>query len=281
MNYRHAFHAGGIADVFKHAVLTHILLHLRGKETPFCVLDTHAGAGRYDLGGEEAARTGEWRDGIGRLIAGGPDPLLDPYFAILRAANRGWPDIRVYPGSPAITRALLRPQDRMVAAELHAEDARLLRRVFAADRQATIHLGDGYGMLKALLPPKERRGLALIDPPFEEKDEFARLAKALPGALRRWATGIYAVWYPIKAPEPVARFLAECAGLGRPVLVAELLLHPPDDPNRLNGSGIVIVNPPWKLDGTLEQLVALLGRRLGATGGGAVRWLAAQSVLYN
>jgi len=268
MNYRHAFHAGGFADVLKHAILVQLILHLRRKETPFCVLDTHAGAGRYDLTGEEAARTGEAKEGVLRLAAGRePDPVLEPYLAILRAENPGWPALRTYPGSPAIARALLRPQDRLVAVELHPEDARALKRQFAGDRQAAAHEGDGYAALKAYLPPKERRGLVLIDPSFEEPDEMRKLVRALPEALQRFRTGIFALWYPIKAMPPVEALHAELAALGRPALAAELHRFPPGDPARLNGAGVAILNPPWKLDQALGALLPALAARLGALGG--------------
>lgn len=271
MNYRHAFHAGGFADVHKHAILALLLGHLRKKETPFAVLDSHAGAGCYDLAGEEAGRTGEAKDGVFRLMgtqASGTMPEeLAPYLDALRDANPSWPTIRVYPGSPAIVRALLRPQDRLILVELHPEEARALRRQFAGDRRVSIHHGDAYAALKAHLPPKERRGLVLIDPPFEQPDEYRRLAKALPEALKRFATGVFAIWYPIKDPMAVERFKAELAQVGRPVLIAELFRHPPEDIARLNGSGVAVINPPWKLDAALGRLLSELVDRLGAAGG--------------
>lgn len=269
MNYRHAFHAGGFADVVKHALLAILIAHLRQKETPFCVLDTHAGAGRYDLAGDEARRTGEADEGIKRLAAApGADGMaeLAPFLASLRALNPDWPTVRVYPGSPLVARAMLRPQDRLVAVELHPEEGRALKRLFASDRQVAVHLADGYTALKAHLPPKERRGLILIDPPFEQPDEFRQLTRALPEALHRFRTGVFAVWYPIKAPGPVERFRAEVAGLGRPALAAELYRFPPDDPERLNGTGLVVVNPPWKLEQALGRLLPFLGECLGARG---------------
>jgi 23S rRNA (adenine2030-N6)-methyltransferase len=268
MNYRHGFHAGGFADVVKHAILTLILGHLRQKETPFCVLDTHAGAGRYDLAGEQATRTGEARDGVLRLTAANAGPAeLAPYLAALRTFNPGWPILRSYPGSPLIARTMLRPQDRLVAVELHPEEARALKHEFHGDRQVAVHEADAYTALKAHLPPKERRGLVLIDPPFEQPDEFRRLGRALPEALRRFPTGIYTLWYPIKAVASVAQFRAEIAGVGRPALAAELYRFPPDDPDRLNGSGLIVINPPWKLDQALDRLLPELAARLGAEGG--------------
>ncbi|HEY1723219.1 MAG TPA: 23S rRNA (adenine(2030)-N(6))-methyltransferase RlmJ [Magnetospirillaceae bacterium] len=268
MNYRHGFHAGNFADVVKHAILTLILGHLRAKETPFCVLDTHAGIGRYDLTGEQAVRTGEAKDGVLKLIAGDTAaPELAAYIDLLRDLNPGWPDLRLYPGSPAIVRALLRPQDRLVAVELHPEEARDLKHLFRSDKQVAVHEADAYTALKAHLPPKERRGLVLIDPPFEQPDEFRRLSHALPEAVQRFRTGVFAIWYPIKAVAPVEQFRAEIARLGRPALAAEFYRYPPDNAERLNGMGLAIVNPPWKLDETLERLLPVLAKALGATGG--------------
>ncbi len=269
MNYRHAFHAGGFADVVKHTILAALIARLRQKETPFCVLDTHAGAGRYDLTGEAAQRTGEAEEGVKRVIAdtaSGDIAELAPFIASLRDVNPDWPTVRVYPGSPLIARSMLRPQDRLVAVELHPEEGRALKRLFAGDRQVAVHLGDGYAALRAHLPPKERRGLVLIDPPFEEPDELRRLSRALPEALHRFRGGVFAIWYPIKAPGPAEQFRAEIAGLGRPALAAELYRHPPVDAQRLNGTGLIVINPPWTFDRMLERLLPALGRRLDAHG---------------
>ena len=266
MNYRHAFHAGGFADVVKHALLVQLILHLRKKETPFCVLDTHAGVGRYDLTGDEATRTGEAALGVLRLSPDDASPLLRDYLHCLKAANASWPTIRIYPGSPAIARTMLRPQDRLVAVELHPDDARALKRLFAGDRQAAVHEGDGYEALKAHLPPKERRALVLIDPPFEEPDELRNLVRALPAALGRFRAGIFAIWYPIKDVVTAERFRAELAALGRPALTAEFFRFKPDDPARLNGTGLAVINPPWQFEVAATDLLAALAERLGAAG---------------
>jgi 23S rRNA (adenine2030-N6)-methyltransferase len=275
MNYRHAYHAGNFADVIKHAALALVLEHLRKKETPFCVVDTHAGIGCYDLKSGEAEKTGEFEDGIFRLLSSGTPlpPSLDGYLAAVRSVNPDWPKLRFYPGSPSIARTLLRPNDRLALVELHPEDARSLKRAFFNDPQVGVHASDAYTALKALLPPKERRGLVLIDPPFEVADEFQRIVRGLKQALRRWPTGIYGIWYPIKAPELADRFLGEIATLGRPCFTAELFRTPPDDPSRLNGCGLLLINPPWKLDDALAELLPVLAERLGATGGCGVRWL--------
>jgi 23S rRNA (adenine2030-N6)-methyltransferase len=274
MNYRHAYHAGNFADVVKHSLLTLIIGHLRQKDSAFCVVDTHAGIGRYDLKADEAGKTGEFRQGIGRLLAGGVlPPLLDGYVAAVRAVNPAWPSLDYYPGSPLIARSLLRPDDRLAAVELHPEDARRLKAEFAGDRQVGVHLADGFQALKALLPPKERRGVVLIDPPFEATDEIHRIVHGLGAALRRWPTGIYAIWYPIKTSAPVDRFRGEMAAFGRPCLTAEVLLGPAGAGERLSGSGMAVINPPWRLDEALAELLPILGDRLAAAGGTRLTWL--------
>ncbi|WP_207459576.1 23S rRNA (adenine(2030)-N(6))-methyltransferase RlmJ [Azospirillum sp. SYSU D00513] len=275
MNYRHIFHAGNPADVMKHAVLAMILDHLRAKPTPFCVLDTHAGIGRYDLESEPARKTLEYQDGIGRLFGAPPaHPALAPYIEAVSALN---PDgvLRWYPGSPRLTRALMRENDRLVLVELHPEDCRTLRDEFKGDRQTSVHCQDAYVALKAHLPPKEKRGLVLMDPPFEQPDEYARLAEGLKAAHRRWPTGIFALWYPIKERPAVWRFheALESAGIPK-ILTVELTWHPEDTHTRLNGSGLMIVNPPWRLDESLREALPALHAALPSTGGGVtVDWL--------
>jgi 23S rRNA (adenine2030-N6)-methyltransferase len=282
MNYRHAFHAGNFADVVKHAVLALAIERLKAKDAPFCVIDTHAGIGRYDLTSAPARKTREFEGGIARLLARDPQTLpseLRPYLAAVKALNGGprfrEGDLRWYPGSPRLIRSLMRRQDRLVLLELHPEDARDLAELFERDRQVTVQQADGYVGLKALLPPKERRGLVLIDPPFEVKDEFERLVRGLRQAYRRWATGHYVIWYPIKDRAPVTAFHAalKASGIGR-ILVVELLLRPDDDAERLNGCGLVLVNPPWPIEGKLKELMPVLADILGAeTGGARVEWL--------
>ncbi len=204
-------------------------------------------------------------------------PLWTAIWRPCGRVNPAWPTLRFYPGSPRIARSLLRPGDRLALVELHPEDVRLLRREFRGDEQVGVHAGDAYTALKALLPPPERRGLVLIDPPFEVTDEFQRIAKGLGQALRRWPTGIYGVWYPIKATEPIERFLGEIAALGRPCFTAEFFRQPPTDPERLNGCGLLLLNPPWKLDQALTDLLPILADRLGTTGPYGVRWVAPES----
>jgi 23S rRNA (adenine2030-N6)-methyltransferase len=209
MNYRHAYHAGNFADVVKHAVLCRVLTHLREKPAAFRIIDTHAGAGRYDLAGPEAGKTLEWRDGIGRLMGATLPPpvgaLLTPYLDAVAALN---PDGRLarYPGSPVLAQALLRRQDRLIACELEPRAAAALERELAGDNRAKAIAIDGWTALTAYVPPTERRGVVLIDPPFEQPDEFARLGQGLAAAHRKWPTGIYLLWYPIKDPAEVQRF---------------------------------------------------------------------------
>jgi 23S rRNA (adenine2030-N6)-methyltransferase len=264
MNYRHAFHAGNVADVLKHAVLTLVIGHLKRKETPFFILDTHAGIGAYDLQADEARRTGEWRDGIGRVLAApDPPPDLAPYLAAARAEPGR------YPGSPALARGLMRPGDRLALVELHAEDFGRLRGLFSGDRQVAIRHEDGYKALKSLLPPPERRGLVLIDPPYEVADEWDRLLAGLRQGLARWRTGTYLLWYPIKAGGADERFRADLMMADLPPTLAVELIIRPRDATGLAGSGLAVVNPPWMLE---EQLGRMLPWLAGAMAPGAGDW---------
>ena len=279
MNYRHAFHAGNFADVVKHATLARIISHLKEKPAAFRVIDTHAGAGLYDLAGPEASRTGEWRAGIGKLLqatlAPGARDLLAPYFDTVASFN---PErLRLYPGSPAFTRAWLRPQDRLVACEREPDAARALALNMRADARVKAVAIDGYTALNAYVPPKERRGLVLIDPPFERKDEFDQLSDGLAAAHRKWPTGIYMLWYPIKNTRETAAFSRRLAGLGiARILRVELELAGKRDPLRLAGSGLILVNPPWTLEGELAVLLPGLAQALGGRQGVRVDWLAGE-----
>lgn len=263
LNYRHAYHAGNFADVFKHAVLVALLQSFKAKPTPFCYLDTHAGRGLYDLDGEQARRTGEADTGILRLldVPDLPPPLRD-YVDLVRAFNRqrGEDGIRLYPGSPLFADLLLREQDRAVLCELQPDEARELRRLFRHRDAFHVHQRDGYEALRGLLPPTERRGLVLIDPPFEAQEgEFRHIEQALENALSRWPTGRYAVWYPIKLREHVAPFhrwlKRHCADK---LLLAEYMLHPGHSALRLNGCGLAVINPPWQFERTLDAITSAL-----------------------
>jgi 23S rRNA (adenine2030-N6)-methyltransferase len=273
MNYRHAFHAGNFADVLKHAVLARILAHLTLKETPFRLLDTHAGLGLYDLDSDEARRTGEWRDGVGRLeapFAPEIEAVLAPYRGVLAAVRaRHGPD--AYPGSPLLAREMLRPQDRALFVELHPEDRAVLGRLMETMANGKVLGLDGWTALNANVPPPERRGLVLIDPPYEEQGELDRLAAALLRAARKWPTGVYLAWYPIKDPAAVERALSPLSALARPALRLELMVDRPDDPERLNGCGLVVVNPPYRLADEAGLLLPALAKRLARGGYGAYR----------
>jgi 23S rRNA (adenine2030-N6)-methyltransferase len=268
MNYRHAFHAGNFADVVKHAVLARILVHLRDKDAAFRVIDTHAGAGLYDLQSEEAERTGEWRSGIGRLIAAECEPdmraLLAPYLDAVAAFNADG-GLRWYPGSPLLAQALMRPQDRLVACELEPGAAAELQAHLRRDRRAKAVAIDGWTGLNAYVPPKERRGVVVIDPPFEARDEFARIASAIAAARRKWASGIYLIWYPIKERSGPDALAASLAGGDAKVLRVELAL--PGDPGRLAATGLLIVNPPWRLDNDIQRLLPYVTRSMAAQDG--------------
>ncbi len=278
MNYRHAFHAGSFADVFKHAILALLLESLHRKDAPFCVLDVHAGIGRYDLQADPALRTGESQAGVLRLLGRDLPPEMAGYWRAVQAVNPPGIDpasLRFYPGSPRIARHLMRAQDRLLVVELHPEDALALAEEFAHDRQVHVRTMDAYTALRALLPPDERRGLVLLDPPFEVKDEFAQIQQGLSDAWRRWPTGTYAIWYPIKALAPVRAFHRWVAdNAPGPTLAAELYVHPANTDERLNGCGLVIVRPPWKLDEQLRTLLPFLGDVLRQSSGKTeLRWL--------
>ncbi|MBY0299486.1 MAG: 23S rRNA (adenine(2030)-N(6))-methyltransferase RlmJ [Methylobacterium sp.] len=274
MNYRHAFHAGNHADVLKHLVLTRVLAYLQRKAAPFRAIDTHAGIGFYDLTAEEAARTGEWNDGWGRLAApfdADVEALLAPYRnAVAAVQARQGPE--TYPGSPALIREFLRPGDQGVFVELHPADGALLRERFNRDPRTKVMALDGWTALPALIPPKERRGLVLIDPPYEVPGEIDRLGRDLARAVAKWPTGLYLAWYPIKDIGAVDRM---AAGLGlaleRPALRLDLLIDRPDDPSRLAGSGLIVVNPPYTLAAEMDRALPALAERLARGGYGAFR----------
>ena len=282
MNYRHAYHAGSFSDVVKHVVLCRVLVHLREKPAAFRVIDTHAGAGIYDLTSTEAAKTGEWRDGIGRLLAARFDAetgaLLAPYLDAIAACNP--PDRLVtYPGSPALARRFLRRQDRLIACELEPRAAAALARNLHGDTRVKTLALDGWTALSAYVPPKERRGVVLVDPPFEQSDDFTRLAHGLENAHRKWPTGIYLLWYPIKEPAEVAAFARRLARSGiAKILRVEFAVAPAPGVAKLNGAGLIVVNPPWTLHGELAHLLPALAAALSrdGKGGAKLEWLAGE-----
>jgi 23S rRNA (adenine2030-N6)-methyltransferase len=275
MNYRHAYHAGNFADVLKHSVLFALIQALRAKDTPFALIDTHAGSGCYALDSEEAGKTGEYRDGIARLLF--PDlhqtdktansslpSLLRHWLDAILALPGNESGLKLYPGSPLQVARAMRDIDSAQLCELHPEEAANLRELFRNDHRVHVHNRDGYEALKALVPPKEKRGLVLIDPPYEAQEaEYRLIEAALKAALQRWPTGIYAIWYPIKQRSQVQPFLRSLQhGIARRVLRAELLVHPDDSPLRLNGSGMVILNAPWNFDQVLREPLQAMARLL-------------------
>jgi 23S rRNA (adenine2030-N6)-methyltransferase len=279
MNYRHALQACNFADVFKHAILLALLDTLLAKDKPLCYFESHAGRGSYRLDEAEARKTGEWRDGIGRLfdahVSDSPASLRR-YVDAIRACN---PDgtLREYPGSPLLAAQALRSKDRVVLCEVQDDEVAALRHLFRDDRRAHVHQRDGYAALNALLPPPEKRGLVLLDPPFEAQEgEFAAIEAALTKAHARWPDGVYAMWYPIKSHRAVVPFLRHMANAPFDnVLAAELLVRPDDSPLRLNGCGMLIANPPWKFDVTLATLLSALRNALAQSpvASQRLRWL--------
>ena len=279
MNYRHAYHAGNFADVLKHAVLIAILDHLKTKEKAFRVLDTHAGTGLYDLSGERAQKTGEWREGIGRLIDITPShqaaPLLAPYLDVVREVNGEGP-LTKYPGSPEIVRHLMRPQDRLTLTELHREDHASLAERYGGDHQTRIVELDAWLALGSFVPFKEKRGLVLIDPAFEAPDEYRTLAAGIFKATRRWANGTYAAWYPIKDGKALEHFYRMMVDTGiRKMLRTEFHVARPTRDGTLKACGMLILNPPWTLETQLRDALPWLTRILsqGAGASGTVDWL--------
>lgn len=283
MNYRHAFHAGGFVDVVKHIILTRIVEYLKLKDAAFRLIDTHAGIGRYDLTSDAAKRSPEWQEGIQRLFNKGlqetAKALAQPYLDVVHAENRKGNALVAYPGSPLLVRKLMRPQDRLSAIELHPADANTLGELFAGDIQVRVIELDGWLALGAHVPPKEKRGLVLVDPPFEEAGEFERLVDGLVKAHKRWPGGTYALWYPLKEPREVNAFVTalKATGIGK-MLRAELTVRPPATPARLYGTGMIVVNPPFVLEDELRVLLPALGKVLAddGKGGHRIEWLSGE-----
>jgi 23S rRNA (adenine2030-N6)-methyltransferase len=280
MNYRHAFHAGGFADVIKHIVLVRILTYLKEKPAAFRVIDTHAGAGVYDLSGDEARRGDEWLTGIARVMQARFSettlPLVAPYLDIIKAFNPQR-DLKAYPGSPIIARAMLRPQDRLTACEIDPKARKGLIDALRRDTQARVVDLDGWLALPAFVPPNERRGLVLIDPPFEQKNEFERLADGFAEAFAKWPTGSYLLWYPVKSrriTDALARHVAEVVGAGATpgkCLRLEFSVAPQTADTGLTSAGLLIVNPPWTLAAELKAILPELEKPLGLGGAGRFR----------
>ncbi len=275
MNYRHAYHAGNHADVLKHWLLTRCIALMQKKPAPIAYIDTHAGIGLYDLQGEEALKTDEWREGIGRLW-GVEHPLLTDYLYAVGELNDD-DELRYYPGSPELVRCLTRSQDHLYLNEKHPADGQLLKENMRIDRRVTVHLGEGWHVPRALLPTEEKRLLMLIDPPFEEGDDLQNSITALEESLARMRQAIVCLWYPIKDVAQLRRFYQQLQKSSAPSLLRlELYIHAPNDASHLNGSGMVICNPPWGLEGELKQLLPWLAETLQQSEGGwRLDWLIA------
>ena len=277
--YRHQFHAGCFSDVFKHALLAQLVLALEKKHKPFFCLDTHAGIAHYDLMHEWTQKNAEYKDGI-ELVWGRKDspPVLVPYLDTVRAEN---PDgkLRYYPGSPRLVRRLMRPHDRLVLSELNKKDCVSLATLFARDRQVTVHLMDGYQALKAFLPPPERRALVFVDSSFDRAQEFKRLTEGCVEAHRKFATGVYALWYPLMEPAVMQAFERRVAATGiRKILQLEISVHPKEWTLTMRGCGLLVVNPPFGFEVAARAILAWLWPVLSRQGDGEqrVRWLASE-----
>lgn len=275
MNYRHAYHAGNHADVLKHWLLTRCIALMQKKSAPIAYIDTHAGIGLYDLQGEEALKTDEWREGIARLW-GSDQPLLVDYLHAVSELNDD-DELRYYPGSPELVRCLTRSQDHLYLNEKHPTDGQLLKENMRIDPRVTVHLGEGWHVPRALLPTAEKRLLMLIDPPFEEGDDLQSCVRALEESLARMRQAIVCLWYPVKDVAQLRRFYQQLQKSSAPSLLrVELYVHKPDDATRLNGSGMVICNPPWGLEDELRQLLPWLAETLQQSAGGwRLDWLIA------
>ncbi|MEO8626501.1 MAG: 23S rRNA (adenine(2030)-N(6))-methyltransferase RlmJ [Betaproteobacteria bacterium] len=274
--YRHLFHAGNFADVFKHTLLTRLLLLLTRKDAALCYLDTHAGIGRYDLTHEWAQKLKEYEDGIGRLWDRKDFPeLLHPYIAAVRAENSDG-RLHYYPGSPRIARRLLRSQDRMVLNELNKDDCKRLTERFRSDAQVQVHCQDGYEALRAYLPPRERRGLVLVDSSFDRSGEFDRMTEGWLAGYTRWATGVYALWYPLMEPMAMHAFERGMIATGvRKILQVELSILPQGWNQGLRGCGMLVINPPFGFEVEAKTILDWLWPLLNEEeqGGVRVRWL--------
>ncbi|EJL6523107.1 23S rRNA (adenine(2030)-N(6))-methyltransferase RlmJ [Vibrio cholerae] len=275
LSYRHSFHAGNHADVLKHIVQSLILNSLQQKEKPFVYHDTHSGVGRYDLTHEWSEKTGEYKQGIARVWQQDNIPAeLDSYLDAIRQLNQG-ETLRYYPGSPRVARAHLREQDRMVLTELHPSDYPLLEQEFHRDRQVSIYKEDGFARLKASLPPQERRGLVLIDPPYELAKEYRDVVLAIAQSYKRWATGIYAIWYPVVNRCDIDDMLEGLQGLEiRKILQIELGVAPDTNERGMTASGMIVINPPWTLESQMQTILPFLKQAIApATGHYKVEWV--------
>ncbi|MBS9429276.1 23S rRNA (adenine(2030)-N(6))-methyltransferase RlmJ [Photorhabdus luminescens] len=276
LSYRHSFHAGNHADVLKHTVQSLIIESLKEKEKPFLYLDTHAGAGRYQLSSEHAERTGEYLEGIARVWQREDLPQeLNAYISTVAALNQSG-NLRYYPGSPFIARHLLRQDDRFNLTELHPSDFPLLRNEFSRDNRARVVREDGYQQLKSQLPPPSRRGFILIDPPYELKSDYQAVVQAIQEGYKRFATGVYALWYPVVLRQQIKRLVKELEATGiRRILQIELAVRPDSDQRGMTASGMIVINPPWKLEQQMKSVLPWLHQVLVPEGIGhtLVKWV--------
>lgn len=269
LSYLHAFHAGNHADVLKHCVLTLVLEYMARKDKPFLYIDTHAGAGRYDLRNDRATKIREYDTGIGRIWHHDADapPAMQRYLQLLRALNPSG-ELRHYPGSPWIAQSLLRAQDRARLFELHPAEYQQLRALFAGNRQFRVEQGDGFQALSALLPPAERRAVILVDPPYEVKTDYPAVLAAITAAQRKFSTGVYLVWYPVLTRKQASRLASDFTRSGmRNMLLAELTIHADTQHAGMTGSGMILVNPPWQLAEALQSVLPYLQQKLAGEGG--------------
>lgn len=269
LSYRHSYHAGNHADVLKHTVQSLIITALKEKDKPFLYLDTHAGAGRYLLNSPHAERTGEYHEGIARIWQQ-PDapPLLTPYINSVKDLNPGG-NLRYYPGSPLIARYLLREMDKLHMTELHSSDYPMLRNEFQKDSRARTERADGYQQLKSKLPPLSRRGFILIDPPYEMKSDYQAVVKGIHEGHKRFGTGVFALWYPVVLRQQIKRMLTELQATGiRNILQIELAVRPDSDQRGMTASGMIVINPPWKLEQQMRDVLPWLHKTLVPAGTG-------------
>ena len=277
LSYRHSFHAGNHADVLKHIVLMLILENLKLKDKGFYYLDTHAGVGRYQLSSDEAEKTGEYKEGIGRLWERTDLPEeISRYVDLIKHLNFGAKTLRYYTGSPLIAAKLLRPQDRALLTELHPRDFPLLRNNFKEFKNVSVKCDNGFQQLKATLPPKERRGLVLIDPPYELKEDYDLVVKAAEEGYKRFATGTYAIWYPVVLRQQTKRIFKGLQASGiRKILKIELTVRPDSDQHGMTASGMAVINPPWTLENQMKAILPYLVKTLvpEGTGSWTVEWI--------
>lgn len=277
MNYKHAYHAGNFADIVKQVTLLALITTLQKKPTPFCYIDTHAGRGYYDLFSEYASKNKEYQNGIEKIIQQeNPPPLIKRYLQCVHQINNQftharYASLRYFPGTPMLARSFARPHDRIIACELHPEEYQALKTTFSGDKLVAVHHMDGYLGLKAFIPPPENRGLVLIDPPYEDVDEFNHLARTLPQAVKKWPHGVYAIWCPIKTHDHLTRFYQTLkSSIQQPIFIMELTIFP-DLPNHLNGCAMTIINPPWQFDEQIKTELPWLWNALSINHQGEYR----------